>query len=53
MVARRRGAARARLDDWLMLVTLADRIALKTLLRRSSAPERRRLAALRRVRRSA
>ena len=53
VVARRRGAARARLDDWLMLATLADRIALKTLLRRSSAPERRRLAALRRVRRSA
>jgi N-acetylglucosaminyl-diphospho-decaprenol L-rhamnosyltransferase len=52
VVARRRGPARARLDDWLMLATLANRIALKTLLRRSSAPERGRLAALRRVRRA-
>jgi N-acetylglucosaminyl-diphospho-decaprenol L-rhamnosyltransferase len=52
VVARRRGPARARLDDWLMLATLVNRVALKTLLRRSSEPERARLAALRRVRRA-
>jgi N-acetylglucosaminyl-diphospho-decaprenol L-rhamnosyltransferase len=52
VVARRRGRARAALDDWLMMVTLWDRIALKTLLRRPTRAERERLAALRRVRRS-
>jgi hypothetical protein len=35
-----------------MLLTYYDRIAIKTLLRRNSQPERRRLAALRGVRRS-
>jgi N-acetylglucosaminyl-diphospho-decaprenol L-rhamnosyltransferase len=53
VVAKRRGKARARLDDWLMLATLADRIALKSMLRRPTELERRRLAALRRARRSA
>jgi N-acetylglucosaminyl-diphospho-decaprenol L-rhamnosyltransferase len=51
VVVRRRGRARAAIDDWLMLATLADRIALKSLLRRPTWPERQRLAALRRVRR--
>jgi N-acetylglucosaminyl-diphospho-decaprenol L-rhamnosyltransferase len=52
VVRRRRGRARAAIDDWLMLATLADRIALKALLRRPTKAERLRLAALRRVRRS-
>jgi N-acetylglucosaminyl-diphospho-decaprenol L-rhamnosyltransferase len=51
VVARRRGRARAAIDDWVMLAALADRIALKTVLRRPTQAERRRLAALRRVRR--
>jgi len=52
VVRRRRGAARARLDDWLLLATYCNRIALKTLLRRDTGVERRRLAALRAARRA-
>ena len=51
VIARRRGARAARLDDALQLLTFADRAALKALTGRSPARERRQLAALRRVRR--
>jgi N-acetylglucosaminyl-diphospho-decaprenol L-rhamnosyltransferase len=50
VVARRRGKRRARRDDLLQLLTFADRLALKTLLGRSAARERRQLAALRATR---
>ena len=53
MIAARRGARRARLDDLVQAVTFADRIALKTIARRDTARERRQLAALRAARRSA
>jgi N-acetylglucosaminyl-diphospho-decaprenol L-rhamnosyltransferase len=52
VVTRRRGRRRARLDDWQQLVTFADRIALKRLLRRPAGRERAQLAALRRARRT-
>ena len=51
VVSRRRGRARAALDDLQQAVTFADRIALKTLLRRPAERERRQLAALRSARR--
>jgi GT2 family glycosyltransferase len=51
VVEERLGRGRRRLDDWLQLVTFADRIALKALLRRPHERERRQLAALRAVRR--
>ena len=51
VVARRRGARRARLDDVQQAVTFADRIALKRLMRRRADRERAQLAALRRARR--
>ena len=51
VVAARRGTRRARLDDLQQLVTFADRLALKTLLRRPAERERAQLAALRRARR--
>jgi N-acetylglucosaminyl-diphospho-decaprenol L-rhamnosyltransferase len=50
VVAARRGARRARLDDWQQLVTFADRLALKALLRRPAGREREQLAALWRAR---
>jgi glycosyltransferase involved in cell wall biosynthesis/GT2 family glycosyltransferase len=49
VVADHRGERRARWDDWLQALTLANRIALKRLLRRPSARERRQLAAVRKV----
>ena len=52
VVRRRRGPRRQRLDDWQLLLTYGDRIALKALLRRDAGAERRRLDALRRARRS-
>jgi N-acetylglucosaminyl-diphospho-decaprenol L-rhamnosyltransferase len=52
VVRRRRGRRRAKLDDWQMLLTYYDRIAIKALLRRNTRPERQRLAALRGARRS-
>jgi N-acetylglucosaminyl-diphospho-decaprenol L-rhamnosyltransferase len=52
VVRRRRGRGRAKLDDWQLLLTYYDRIAIKALLRRSTRLERERLAALRGVRRS-
>ena len=51
VIAERRGAGAARLDDLVQLLTFADRAALKALTRRSPARERRQLAALRGVRR--
>lgn len=51
VVEERLGRARRRVDDWAQLVTFADRIALKRLLRRPAERERRQLAALRAVRR--
>jgi N-acetylglucosaminyl-diphospho-decaprenol L-rhamnosyltransferase len=52
VIAERRGRGRARLDDLLQATTFADRIALKTLTRRSTEREREQLRALRRSRRS-
>jgi GT2 family glycosyltransferase/glycosyltransferase involved in cell wall biosynthesis len=49
VVAERRGARTARWDARLQLITLIDRIALKTLLRRATARERQQLAALRKA----
>ncbi|HEX6458657.1 MAG TPA: glycosyltransferase [Thermoleophilaceae bacterium] len=46
VIAERRGLARARRDHILQAVTFADRIALKTLIGRSSERERRQLRAL-------
>jgi hypothetical protein len=46
VVRERRGAARARADDALQLLTLADRLLLKRLTGRDTERERRRLAAL-------
>ena len=51
VIAARRGPLRARIDDALQTLTFVDRIALKTLARRSTARERRQLAALRAARR--
>jgi GT2 family glycosyltransferase len=51
VIARRRGARAACLDDALQLLTFAGRAALKALTGRSPARERVQLAALRRVRR--
>jgi N-acetylglucosaminyl-diphospho-decaprenol L-rhamnosyltransferase len=51
VVRERRGAARARRDDLLQLLTFADRLLLKRLARRPAERERRQLAALRRARR--
>ena len=51
VVEERLGRGRRRLDDWAQLVTFADRLALKALLRRPHERERRQLAALRAVRR--
>jgi GT2 family glycosyltransferase len=50
VIGERRGEEAARRDDQIMTVTLFSRIALKTLVGRSSARERQQLAALRRVR---
>jgi GT2 family glycosyltransferase/glycosyltransferase involved in cell wall biosynthesis len=47
VISKRRGAARVRADDLLQALTFADRIALKTLTRRSSERERAQLRALR------
>ena len=47
VVAERRGERMARLDDRLQAATVANRIALKTLLRRATERERRQMAALR------
>jgi len=52
VVRARRGRQRRRIDDLLQAVTFADRIVLKTLAGRSTARERRQLAALRAARRS-
>lgn len=52
VVARRLGSRRAALDDWIQIVTFADRIALRTALGRDATRERAQLAALRAVRRS-
>jgi N-acetylglucosaminyl-diphospho-decaprenol L-rhamnosyltransferase len=46
VVRERRGAGRARADDLLQALTLADRMLLKRLTRRDTKRERRRLAAL-------
>jgi N-acetylglucosaminyl-diphospho-decaprenol L-rhamnosyltransferase len=46
VIEERRGPRRRRLDDWVQLVTFADRIALKTLARRPTDRERRQLHAL-------
>ena len=50
VIGERRGEEAAHRDDQIMTATLFNRIALKTLVGRSSARERRQLAALRRVR---
>jgi len=50
-VAERRGRGRARIDDWLLLLTYADRLLLKRLLGRPAERERRQLRALWQVRR--
>jgi N-acetylglucosaminyl-diphospho-decaprenol L-rhamnosyltransferase len=47
VVRRWRGARRQAIDDWVLLATYANRLALKTLLRRPADRERRQLAALR------
>jgi N-acetylglucosaminyl-diphospho-decaprenol L-rhamnosyltransferase len=47
VVAERRGRWIARWDDWLQAATFANRIALKALVGRPNARERRQLAALR------
>src|SRR3954447_24499467 len=49
VVEERLGRRRRRLDDWVQLVTFAERMALKALLRRPYERERSRLAALRAV----
>jgi N-acetylglucosaminyl-diphospho-decaprenol L-rhamnosyltransferase len=46
VVEERRGKQRRRLDDWIQLITFADRIALKTLAGRPTDRERRQLHAL-------
>jgi len=51
VVQERLGGARRRVDDWLQLLTFADRIALKALLRRPRVRERAQLEALWRARR--
>ena len=51
VMRRRRGPLRAELDDWLQMATFANRIVLRTLLRRPTETERARLGALRRARR--
>jgi GT2 family glycosyltransferase len=51
VVEERLGPGRRRVDDWVQLATFAERMALKALLRRPYERERRRLAALRAVRR--
>jgi N-acetylglucosaminyl-diphospho-decaprenol L-rhamnosyltransferase len=50
-IARSRGTRRARLDDLVQLLTIADRIVIKTLLGRPTARERRQFAVAWRVRR--
>jgi GT2 family glycosyltransferase len=52
VIAKRRGAARARSDDLIQALTFADRIALKALTGRDTGRERRQLAALRAARRA-
>jgi N-acetylglucosaminyl-diphospho-decaprenol L-rhamnosyltransferase len=52
VVRRWRGRRRQQVDDWLLLATYANRLALKTLLRRPAERERRQLAALRAARRN-
>jgi GT2 family glycosyltransferase len=47
VVAERRGAWKAKLDDLLQATTFADRIAIKTVTRRETGRERRQLRALR------
>jgi GT2 family glycosyltransferase/glycosyltransferase involved in cell wall biosynthesis len=49
VVGERRGRARARADDLLQATTFLDRIALKTLTRKSSERERAQLRALRKA----
>ena len=51
VVEQRLGPARRRRDDLAQALTFANRIAVKTLLRRPTERERRQLAALRRARR--
>jgi N-acetylglucosaminyl-diphospho-decaprenol L-rhamnosyltransferase len=51
VVRRWRGRRRQSVDDLLLLATYANRLALKTLLRRPAQRERRQLAALRAARR--
>jgi N-acetylglucosaminyl-diphospho-decaprenol L-rhamnosyltransferase len=51
VVRRWRGPRRQSVDDWVLLVTYANRLALKTLLRRPADRERYQLAALRAARR--
>jgi N-acetylglucosaminyl-diphospho-decaprenol L-rhamnosyltransferase len=51
VIARCRGVRRARLDDLIQLVTITDRIAIKSLLRRPTTRERRQLAVAWRLRR--
>ncbi|MFL5886259.1 MAG: glycosyltransferase family 2 protein, partial [Thermoleophilaceae bacterium] len=53
VVRRWRGRRRQTVDDWVLLATYANRLALKTLLRRPAERERRQLAALRAARRGA
>jgi N-acetylglucosaminyl-diphospho-decaprenol L-rhamnosyltransferase len=51
VVRRWRGARRQSVDDWLLLATYANRLALKRMLGRSADRERRQIAALRSARR--
>jgi GT2 family glycosyltransferase len=51
VVRRWRGPRRQKIDDWLLLSTYANRVALKRLLGRPAGRERRQLAALRAARR--
>jgi|SRR5680860_61156 len=51
VVQERLGPARRRIDDWLQLVTFADRVVLKTIAGQPRERELRQLAALRRARR--
>ena len=53
VIAARRGPGRRRADDIIQAITFVNRIVLKTIAGRSSARERRQLAALRAARRSA
>jgi N-acetylglucosaminyl-diphospho-decaprenol L-rhamnosyltransferase len=52
VVRRWRGRRRQSVDDWVLLATYANRLALKRLLGRNAERERRQLAALRAARRN-